>query len=84
MDPSATISLEHPDEANHREIMTVARLFTERLDLFGKPSQKFYEVRAFFAPQPPPLLSLSRSLFPLCLCGHVRGARGAGHRTVRH
>lgn len=46
LDPAHTVSFQHPDLSDKREILSVAQLFQERLDVFGKPSQKFYEVHS--------------------------------------
>eukprot|EP00730_Choanoeca_flexa_P015947 TRINITY_DN7440_c0_g1_i1.p1 TRINITY_DN7440_c0_g1~~TRINITY_DN7440_c0_g1_i1.p1 ORF type:complete len:1156 (+),score=375.21 TRINITY_DN7440_c0_g1_i1:49-3516(+) len=46
LDPTTTVSFQHPDMSDKREMLTVAQLFQERLDIFGKPSQKFYEALA--------------------------------------
>jgi len=49
IDGKTTISVEHQTHHNQREILTAYTLFRERLDLFGKPSQKFYGALANYA-----------------------------------
>lgn len=47
--PDELIEFNHPEQPDKKEITTVATLFTEKLDVFGKPSQKFYETLAAYA-----------------------------------
>ncbi|KAG1473728.1 hypothetical protein G6F56_000783 [Rhizopus delemar] len=45
------ISVAHP-ENGHQEVRTVFQLFSQTLDIFGRPSKKFYEALAEFATEP--------------------------------
>jgi len=43
LNPADTVAISHAHKDGFDEIMTVAQLFDTRLDIFGKPAQKFYE-----------------------------------------
>ncbi|KAI9262005.1 hypothetical protein BY458DRAFT_557272 [Sporodiniella umbellata] len=45
------VSVAHPESGN-REVRTIFQLFSQTLDIFGRPSKKFYESLANFASDP--------------------------------
>ncbi|CEG67268.1 Putative Sulfite reductase flavoprotein component [Rhizopus microsporus] len=51
LDGNDVISIKHPESGN-QESRTIFQLFAQTLDIFGRPSKKFYESLASFATDP--------------------------------